>query len=82
MRKLIRVGSAGLLVVATAMLGWALPARAADNDSADVSVLHAVPGATVDVYADGDPRAIVDPGEIDAGYLRTQAAGDGRDLHH
>jgi hypothetical protein len=49
MRKTILAGIAAGALIAT---GAALPATAADGD-ASLSVLHAVPGVTVDVYVDG-----------------------------
>ncbi|WP_371637171.1 DUF4397 domain-containing protein [Streptomyces zaomyceticus] len=55
-------------------LGAAMPASAADEDKATVSVLHAVPGLTVDVYANGDellpdfkPGTLTEPQELPAG---------------
>ncbi|GHG42400.1 DUF4397 domain-containing protein [Streptomyces hydrogenans] len=55
------------------VLGAAVPASAAD-DTATVSVLHAVPGLTVDVYANGDellpdfkPGTLTEPQELPAG---------------
>lgn len=36
-------------------LAWSSPAFAQDAQDAEVTVVHAVPDATVDVYADGDP---------------------------
>lgn len=77
------------LVVALALaLGLALvstPARA-DGKDATVSVLHAVPGATVDVYANGKellknfkPGTLTDPMKLPAGSydLKVVAAGAG-----
>ncbi|MCS5723550.1 DUF4397 domain-containing protein [Herbiconiux sp. CPCC 203407] len=49
MRTTILAGIAAGALIAT---GAALPAAAADGD-ASLSVLHAVPGVTVDVYVDG-----------------------------
>ena len=48
---------AGLGVAALATVGVAAPANAISDTSADLYVVHAVPGVTVDVYADvtGDP---------------------------
>jgi hypothetical protein len=73
------------LVATTATLGLAGPAHAAD---AHVSVLHGVPGATVDVYANGD--ALIEgfkPGDLEGPLpipegdydLKVVAAGDGPD---
>lgn len=48
---------AGLGVAALATVGVAAPANAISDTSADLYVVHAVPGVTVDVYADvnGEP---------------------------
>ena len=43
---------AGLGVAALATVGLAAPANAISSNSADLYVVHAVPGVTVDVYAD------------------------------
>jgi hypothetical protein len=58
------------------------PAAAAEN--ATVSVLHAVPGLTVDVYANGDellpdfePGTLTDPLELPAGSYDLQVFADG-----
>ncbi|GHJ94315.1 lipoprotein [Streptomyces sp. NE5-10] len=55
------------------VLSAAVPASA-DDDTATVSVLHAVPGLTVDVYANGDellpdfkPGTLTEPQELPAG---------------
>ena len=73
-------------VTATATLGFAAPAFAADE--ASVSILHGVPGATVDVYANGDelltnfaPGTLTDPVTLPAGEydLKVTAAGAGAD---
>ncbi|AXE26287.1 hypothetical protein C0216_25005 [Streptomyces globosus] len=56
-------------------LGSAVPAGAAETEeTATVSVFHAVPGLTVDVYANGDellpdfkPGTLTDPQELPAG---------------
>lgn len=72
-------------VVAAAGLSVS-PATAADD--AHVSVLHGVPGAVVDVYANGDalltdfkPGTLTDPVALPAGDydLKVVAAGDGAD---
>ena len=47
-RRILAIGAAAAL----AMSGLALPAHAADQ--AQLSVLHAVPGLTVDVYVNGE----------------------------
>jgi hypothetical protein len=65
-------------------LAFATPAHAADE--ATVSVLHGVPGATVDVYANGNPLltdfkpgTLTDPVKLPAGQydLKVVAAGAG-----
>ena len=72
------------VLAVSAGLGTALavPAHAAD---AKVSILHAVPGATVDVYANGDailedftPGTLTDPLTLPGGHLRPQGHGGGR----
>ena len=79
--KLVTLSVAVLVAV-----GLATPAHAADD--AHVSVLHAVPGAVVDVYANGDalltdfePGTLTDPVALPAGDydLKVVAAGDGPD---
>ncbi len=79
--------AATLLVAAGAAVGTASvagPAQAADT--ATVSVLHGVPGATVDVYANGKallknfkPGTLTDPVKLPAGSydLKVTAAGAG-----
>ncbi len=72
-------GAAGLAaLIATPMS----PASAADD--ATVSVLHAVPGLTVDVYANGDelipdfePGTLADPMRLPAGTYDLQVFADG-----
>ena len=68
-------------------LAVATPASAADGD-ATVAVLHGVPGATVDVYVNGDelltnfkPGTLTDPVMLAPGDydLKVVAAGDGPD---
>jgi hypothetical protein len=61
----------------------AVPAQAADGE-ATVSVLHAVPGLTVDVYANGDelipdfePGTLTDPLTLPAGTYDLQVFADG-----
>ena len=82
-RRLFVLAGAVPLGLTTALLGVA-PASAADN--ARVSVLHAVPGATVDVYVDGkalltdfEPGTLTDPQSLPAGSydLKVVKAGDG-----
>ena len=55
---------------------------AATSDTATVSILHAVPGLTVDVYANGDailtdfePGTITDPLTLPAGDYEQGAKG-------
>jgi hypothetical protein len=66
----------------------AAPASAQQSGEATVSVLHAVPGLTVDVYANGDellpgfePGTLTDPLTLPAGSydLAVYAAGDNLD---
>ena len=45
---------AGLGVAALATVGIAAPANALSSTTADIWVVHAVPGVTVDVYINGD----------------------------
>lgn len=78
------------LAIAALTTGFATvlsaPAHAADD--ATVSILHGVPGATVDVYANGEvllegfePGTITDPMPLPAGEydLKVTAAGAGAD---
>jgi hypothetical protein len=83
MRHLIRTIVA-LAALSGASLALAPAAQAAED--AHVSVLHAVPGAVVDVYANGDalltdfkPGTLTDPMALPAGDydLKVVAAGDG-----
>ena len=80
------VGAFALVVASGALLLPATTASAADT--ATVSILHAVPGATVDVYANGKalltdfkPGTLTDPQQLPAGSydLKVVAAGDGAD---
>ena len=82
--KALRISAVLALALAPATL--ALPAHAADE--ATVSILHGVPGATVDVYANGDslltdfkPGTLTDPVMLPAGEydLKVTAAGAGAD---
>ncbi len=82
-RSIAAAGAAGLMVLAASFTS---PAVAADN--ATVSVLHAVPGLTVDVYANGDelipdfePGTLTDPLSLPAGTydLAVYADGDSPD---
>src|SRR3954467_4797874 len=83
MRHLIRTVVA-LAALSGSSLLLAPAAQAADD--AHVSVLHAVPGAVVDVYANGDalltdfkPGTLTDPMALPPGKydLKVVAAGDG-----
>jgi Domain of unknown function (DUF4397) len=84
-RQFLSLGSAALL--AGGVFALATPAQAADNN-ATVSILHGVPGATVDVYANGKallknfkPGTLTDPQQLPAGTydLKVVQAGDGAD---
>lgn len=75
---------AALLAVLTALFASALPAQAAGT--ATVSVLHAIPGATVDVYANGTlllskfkPGTLTAPQKLPASTydLKVVKTGDG-----
>ena len=77
--------AAGAAALTLAALSLAAPAHAADSM---VSVLHGVPGATVDVYANGEPLltdfepgTLTDPVALPEGEydLKVVAAGDGPD---
>lgn len=48
-----KTAAAGLAVGMIAALGLAMPAGAATDDTAQLSVLHAIPDTPVDVYVDG-----------------------------
>ena len=82
--KILRTSA--VLTLALAPAAFALPAYAAEE--ATVSILHGVPGATVDVYANGDslltdfePGTLTDPVMLPAGEydLKVTAAGAGAD---
>ena len=82
--RILGLGSAALL--AASLWGIGGPAQAADN--AQVSILHGVPGATVDVYANGKallknfkPGTLTDPQSLPSGTydLKVVKAGDGAD---
>lgn len=75
-----------LAVVAIAALGLVVPSSAQAAGNATVSILHAVPGATVDVYANGKslltdfkPGTLTDPVMLPGGTydLKVTAAGAG-----
>ncbi|SER30672.1 DUF4397 domain-containing protein [Microlunatus flavus] len=83
--RLVR-GALALTVTSGALLLPSTTALAADT--ATVSILHAVPGATVDVYANGQellsdfkPGTLTDPQKLPAGTydLKVVKAGDGAD---
>ncbi|EWT03621.1 hypothetical protein N865_09245 [Intrasporangium oryzae NRRL B-24470] len=80
--KILRTSA--VLALALAPAAFALPAHAAGE--ATVSILHGVPGATVDVYANGKalltnfkPGTLTDPVMLPAGTydLKVTAAGAG-----
>ncbi|GAA2094873.1 DUF4397 domain-containing protein [Microlunatus panaciterrae] len=88
MNKLARVVSVLSAALAVGAAGLALTTPAHAEDTATVSVLHAVPGATVDVYANGKalltdfkPGTLTDPQQLPPGSydLKVVAAGDGAD---
>jgi hypothetical protein len=81
-RRIAIAGAAGLFALALAPMS----ADAAGSGDATVSVLHAVPGLTVDVYANGDelipnfkPGTLSDPLEVPAGTYDLQVFKDGDD---
>ena len=85
MRHLIRA-SVAVVTLAGASLALTPAAQAAED--AHVSVLHGVPGAVVDVYANGEalltdfqPGTLTDPKALPPGNydLKVVAAGDGAD---
>jgi hypothetical protein len=85
LRRTTALTAAGLLL-AGLPAGVAATAQAAPTANATVSVLHAVPGATVDVYANGKalltnfkPGTLTDPLKLPAGSydLKVTAAGAG-----
>ncbi|GAA3704474.1 DUF4397 domain-containing protein [Microlunatus aurantiacus] len=79
-RRILAIGATAAL----AMSGFALPAHAADQ--AQLSVLHAVPGLTVDVYVNGErtlnnfkPGTLAGPLDLDAGtYTVAITAADAK----
>lgn len=81
-RRIAVAGAAGLM----ALMATPIPAQAAESGDATVSVLHGVPGLTVDVYANGDelipdfkPGTLSDPLTIPAGSYDLQVFADGDD---
>lgn len=85
MRKLLALtGAAGLALTGAAGLALAPTPALADNHEATVSVLHAVPGLIVDVYANGEelladfePGTLTDPLTLPAGTYDLQVFADG-----
>ena len=83
-RTIATVGTAGLVaLIATPM---ATANAAEDAGDATVSVLHGVPGLTVDVYANGEelipdfaPGTLTDPLTLPAGTYDLQVFADGDD---
>ena len=82
MRKTIAAGVVAGFVLAA---GFAAPAQAISATTADLSVLHAMPGLTVDVYVNGaltlddfEPGDLAGPLDLPAGDVRDQRDGDGR----
>jgi hypothetical protein len=81
------LGLVGATALGSALVAMAIaPAHAASN--ATVSILHGVPDATVDVYANGEPLledfepgTLTDPQQLPAGTydLKVVKAGDGSD---
>ncbi len=76
------------VTAAMALVGLSAAAPAHAADDAHVSILHAVPGATVDVYVNGDalltdfkPGTLTDPQALPEGQydLKVTAAGAGAD---
>jgi Domain of unknown function (DUF4397) len=85
LRRLLALGGSVALTIGFIVIGTG-PAQAADQ--ATVSILHGVPGATVDVYVDGKallknfkPGTLTDPQMLPAGSydLKVVKAGDGAD---
>ncbi|ADB33480.1 hypothetical protein Kfla_4449 [Kribbella flavida DSM 17836] len=84
-RRITALTAAGLLAAALP-IGAATTAEARPTADATVSILHAVPGATVDVYANGkalltnfEPGTLTDPLKLPEGEydLKVTAAGAG-----
>jgi hypothetical protein len=85
LRRLLALGGLAALTIGFTVIGTG-PAQAADQ--ATVSILHGVPGATVDVYVDGKallknfkPGTLTDPQMLPSGSydLKVVKAGDGAD---
>ena len=84
MRHTLAAAGAGAAGVAALVAAPLAPANAAED--ATVSVLHAVPGITVDVYANGEelipnfkPGTLSDPLAVPAGSYDLQVFADGDD---
>ncbi len=85
--KLQRLLAAGALGLASSLL--VVPSAMADNHEATVSVLHGIPDATVDVYANGNlliddftPGTLTDPQMLPAGdYDLKVVASDAADAN-
>ncbi len=84
MKKILAAATA-VSVSAIATTAFAAPASAQQGE-ATVSVLHAVPGLTVDVYANGDelipdfePGTLTDPQALPAGTYDLAVYADGDD---
>jgi Domain of unknown function (DUF4397) len=80
-RALALAGATALAAVPTLAT---LPANAMQAGNATVSVLHGVPGLTVDVYANGEelipdfePGTLTDPQQLPAGTYDLQVFADG-----
>jgi hypothetical protein len=83
-RTLATVGAAGLVAFIATPIATANAAE--DGGDATVSVLHGVPGLTVDVYANGEelipdfkPGTLTDPLSLPAGTYDLQVFADGDD---
>ncbi|MGC5222678.1 DUF4397 domain-containing protein [Micromonospora sp. DT81.3] len=84
MRKTIAAGAVAGFVLAA---GFAAPAQAISATTADLSVLHAIPGLTVDVYVNGaltlddfEPGDLAGPLDLPAGeYVINVTASDAAD---
>jgi len=82
-----KTAAAGLAVGIIAAFGFAMPASASTTADAQLSVLHAVPGLTVDVYVNGaltldnfEAGDLTDPLALPAGdYEVAVTAGDAAD---
>ena len=81
-RTLAAAGTSGTAALAALVAGPLAPANAAEN--ATISVLHAVPGVTVDVYANGEevipnfkPGTLSDPLTLPGGTYDLQGFADG-----